>query len=134
MRDFMKLVCTGYTLIMCAQASRYRDRPNAVLGDGQSRGEYLSCYLFAWVRIVRSFMLVRHIVIGSVEAPQRLGKMMVLSLRLLPRPVFRSIFHWLSFSVSRLLCFAVELSPSRLICLVLSGGCLNNMRVGCIRS
>lgn len=42
--DFVKRVCTGYTALVCAQASHYPDRLNAVLGDAQSRGEYLGGY------------------------------------------------------------------------------------------
>lgn len=39
--DFAECVCTGYTPLMCAQASTYRARLNALLGDVKVRGEYL---------------------------------------------------------------------------------------------
>lgn len=44
MRDLAQHVYTGYTSVICAQASRYWDRVSVVLGDAQSRGEYLGIY------------------------------------------------------------------------------------------
>lgn len=47
--DFVERVCTGYTTLLRAQVSSYRDRLNTVLGEAQVRGEYLGCFpVRAW--------------------------------------------------------------------------------------
>lgn len=40
-RDFAEHVCPGYTTLMHAQASHYRNWLKDVLGDAQAHGEYL---------------------------------------------------------------------------------------------
>lgn len=44
MSDFAEWICTGYTSLMCAQASSYGYGQNGFLRDAQLDGEYLGCY------------------------------------------------------------------------------------------
>lgn len=44
MRDFVERVYTRYSSLLRTQKSRYRDRPSAILGDGQAPGENLDGY------------------------------------------------------------------------------------------
>lgn len=44
MRDFVELVCAGYSSLLHKQAPSYRPQRNALLGDAQAHGEYLCGY------------------------------------------------------------------------------------------
>lgn len=87
--DLAEWVCTGYSLVMCAQASSYFDRPNALLDDTKPREGYLGSF-HVLVSVVGRFL--HDVVVDSNEEDE------ILTPRLQPAGEVFKIFSYLLLS------------------------------------